>query len=686
MAVLARLFATPLNAVLVLLASLAVAFAAIFPANTFQDKISNEAISFLPGDAESVAVAEALKRFPGGEQVPAVVVFRREGGLTAADRAAIAAQRRAVSQSPRVKGVPVTPLQTSPDGSAAVFIVPLKASGDANLLVDTVADIRAAVTKVPEGVSAKVTGPAGFSADAVKVFGNINTTLFLGAAVLVIVLLLLIYRSPIFWVLPILGVFLAEHLVRGAGSLMADAGVSINGQSQGIMLVLVFGAGTDYALLLVARYREELHHHRNRFTAMATAVRSAAPAILASAGTVIAGLLVLVLAQSNATAGLGPIGAVGVACAALSMLTFFPAVLVLCGRWIFWPRIPRAGEGDEVEDLATRGWWRRIGEATARHPRRVWVLTTAALLVLALGLTQFSGTLTQANGFTATTESVEGQQLLQEAFPAGASAPTTVLVPPGGDAAAVAAAARGVEGVATVLPPITGEPGTQVPVILRDDPLSTAAYASVDPLRQAVRAASPGTLVGGPTATDKDVQDASARDSRVLPPLILAVVFVILAVLLRSLLAPALLVITTVISYVAALGASVWFFEAVLDAPGEDPSLVLYGFVFLVALGVDYNIFLMARAREEAERHGTREGILRALAVTGGVITSAGIVLAGTFAILGLLPLWALLQLGVLVAFGVLLDALVVRTLLVPALVHDIGARVWWPSSLMKKE
>ncbi len=674
--------AGPRRKYLVLLAWLVVLAVAAPLGARFESVITNEPSSFLPGDAESVAVAELQDRFPGGDLATAVVVYAREDGLTAADRRAVAGHRDAIAADPPAGALPPTPVVGSEDGRAAVFSVPLQVSGDADALSDAVDRIEETIADRPDGLEARVTGPAGFSADAIAVFGGINTTLLFATGALVVLLLLLIYRSPVFWLIPVLAVAFAELVVRALGYLLGSAGVVINGQTQGILLVLVFGAGTDYALLLVARYREELHHHADPHEAMAVALRQAGPAIIASAGTVVAGLLVLALADVNGTAGLGPVGAMGVAVAAVSMLTALPAMLLVAGRRVFWPFVPRVEQGDG-DGRAVRGVWRRIGERATRRPRRVWVGTTVALVAMCAGLVVFNTGLTDANGFRGSVDSVRGQELLARSFPAGASAPTTVIVPPGGDVAAVVGALEGSDGVARVGEPETGPPGTRLSVTLEPDPYSTDAYDLIPRLRDAVTAAGgEGVLVGGPTAESADLRVSAERDLTLLPPLILLVVFVILAALLRALLAPVLLILTVVVSFLAALGFSVLVFNVLLDSPGQDATLPLFAFVFLVALGVDYNIFLMARAREETVRHGTREGMLRALAVTGGVITSAGIVLAGTFAVLGVLPLWALFQIGFVVGAGVLLDTLIVRSIIVPALVVDIGDRVWWPSRL----
>ncbi len=527
-----------------------------------------------------------------------------------------------------------------------------------------------------------MTGPAGFSADAAKAFEGINSTLLLVTAGLVFVLLVLIYRSPIFWMLPLFTVLLAESVVRGLGTLLADAGVVINGQTGGILLVLVFGAGTDYALLLTARYREELQLLEDKYAAMRVALRQGGPAIVASAGTVIAALLCLSLARVNSTAGLGPVGAMGVAVAAVAMLTLLPALLLIGGRRAFWPFMPRVGQ----EHHPSTGVWGRLGRALERHRRPAWIGTTLALGVLALGTLGLDDDLTTANSFRGSVESAQGQRLLSQAFPAGESAPTVVLVTDPAKVGPAVAAARESEGVTRVGPPERGDPGTRFDVILAGEPFGTSGFASIEPLRHELRAAAGNAvLVGGPTAEEADLRAAVEHDTKVLIPLVLAVVLVILVLLLRSVAAPVMLIATVVLSFAAALGGSLVLFDLFADFPGEDPSYPLFAFIFLVALGVDYNIFLMARVREEALLRPTREAMRQGLAVTGGVITSAGVVLAGTFSVLAVLPLVALTQIGITVAFGVLLDTFVVRSILVPALTFELGERVWWPSALGRR-
>ena len=658
-------------------------------AGKFEDAQQNETVSFLPGDTESVKSLKAVQRYPGGELAPAVIVYRREGGLRPADRARIDADRAFINRARIEATLPTGPPSFSPRGDAALLTTPIRATGEAETLTGAISTIRDRVSTDAGGLEVDVTGPGGFSADAIDVFDSINGTLLYAAGLIVFVLLILIYRSPIFWMIPFFTVVLAEAASRGFGYLIAEAGVTINGQSGGILPVLVFGAGTDYALLLVSRYREELRRNEDKHAAMRTALLSAGPAILASGLTVIAALLTLSLAEVNGTAGLGPVGAMGVGIAMISMLTMLPALLVICGRRAFWSpffnTIPHYGDSGADE---THGFWRRVGERVARRPRAVWVGGSLILLVLALGNLRADTGLTNGNSFRGDVESVQGQENLAKSFPAGASAPTNVIVPDRARAPRVAQALEGARGiVAAVGKPQEGPPGVRYDVVLARDPYSTAAFDQVPELRRIVHAAGgPTALVGGATAESYDYRQAASRDNKVILPIALAVVFMILAVLLRALVAPLLLVLSVILSFAASLGTGILVFDLVFDFPGIDPSLPLLAFVFLVALGIDYNIFLMARVREEALRHGTRQGTLRGLAVTGAVITGAGIVLAGTFGTLAVLPLVFLTEIGFIIAFGVLLDTFLVRSVIVPALGFDVGPRIWWPSKLARTD
>jgi putative drug exporter of the RND superfamily len=649
----------------------------------FADAEQNENVDYLPASAESTEALGVTERLNDGDVASAIVVYRRDGGLTPADRAAIAADVAALNRTTRAFdnttpfGAPVV----SRDGTTALVQNQVKVTGEDDDILYPVAAYRDVVDSAPGGLNATVSGPAGVSADAREVFDTVDGTLVGAALALVIVLLILIYRSPIFWIFPIVAVVCAEIAGRGAGWLLSELGVTITGQSSSILSVLVIGAGTDYALLLVARYREELRRHEDRHEAMVLALRRAGPAIFASGLTVAVALLALTLADVNSTSGAGLLGAVGITIAMVTMLTLLPALLLLVGRRPFWPDIPRYG-GEGADE--THGLWRRIGERVSAHPHRTAIVAGGALVLMALGLVNYSNGLTQSNGFRDSVDSIEGQKLIAEAFPEGQAAPTDIVVRDASRVAEVARAAAAVPGVAEVLPrPVArGPEGVQLTALLRPDPYSTAAFETIEPLRAAVRSADPGALVGGPTAVEHDLRDANAGDTRLLVPLTLVIVLAILVGLLRALVAPLVLVATVILSFFASLGVGAVVFDVVFGFPGAAPDIPLFAFVFLVALGVDYNIFLMARVREEALRHGTGQGMLRGLAVTGGVITSAGVVLAGTFAVLGVLPLVLLTELGFLIAFGVLLDTFVVRSLLVPAITFETGPRIWRPSSI----
>jgi putative drug exporter of the RND superfamily len=665
-------------------------------AGKFEDAQENDPADYLPANAESVRTIEGLDGFPSDDEADAITVFHRDGGLTGEDTAAIGQVRAAINtrvrtaiNSERPETVAETgPPQISSDGATALLTTPItvpeEASGDAeDLLTDTPEEIKEELDSFPEGLEAKVTGPAGFSADAVEVFNDINGTLLFATAGLVLLLLIVIYRSPIFWMIPFFTVLLAEVTTRGLGYLIADAGVTVTGQSGGILPVLVFGAGTDYALLMVSRYREELRRHENKHDAIRLTLRRTSPVILASGGTVIAALLTLSLAEVTGTAGLGPIGAMGIAMAMVAMLTLLPALLTVFGRRAFWPFIPRVGTVGADE---THGLWRRIGERVARHPRRVWIGATALLAVMIAGLVFLNSDLTTGNMFRNDVDSVQGQELLEAGFPAGANAPTNVLISDEGKVDAVRGALARADGVAMVSPQVERGPGgAKLEVTLEDDPYSTAGFGLIPGIREAARGAGgEDVLVGGPTAEEHDLRQSSARDNRLIVPIALFVVFFILAALLRAIVAPLVLIGTVILSYLAALGIGAFFFENVFDFPGMGPDLPLFAFVFLVALGIDYNIFLMARVREETLMHGTRDGMIRGLAVTGTVITSAGLVLAGTFSTLAVLPLVFLTEIGFVIAVGILIDTFLVRSLLVPALMLEIGDEIWWPSALAR--
>jgi RND superfamily putative drug exporter len=686
------------------------------------DVQKNDNSAYLPGSAESTKVADAVGEFNPVQTIPGFIVYERRGGLTAADKARIAADRTKILAVDGVAADQAGPVVYSSKRPAAYVSAPLiaKQNGkevDGKKLADVeneVTDI--AQANVPDGLQVLPAGPGGLLVAFIDSFNGIDGALLVAAGAVVIVILLVVYRSPVLWFFPLFSAVLA----LGAAALIIyplakhDV-ITLNGQSQGILSVLVIGAGTDYALLLISRYREELHTHASRVEAMVRAWRGAAPAIGASAATVIIGLLCLTLGELNSDKSLGPVCAIGIACTVAVMLTFLPAFLVLFGRWVFWPRVPHV---DNQSDIATHGAWGRFAAALSRHPRRGWVATGVFLLICASGVAGLkTGGLTVTQSFTNKPDAVHGQALFDAAFDSGAGAPAQIVAAadradavmaaaakvPGVDASAggvciatdwakVAALTKGAGIPAGAQTDRCAPPVAQVSAvggrILIDANLTSrydtsAARDTVIALREAVHGiAGANAQVGGQTAINYDTQQASRHDRNLIIPIVLVVILLVLAVVLRAVLAPVLLILTVVLSFTATLGVSAFVFNHVFHFANADPAFPLFAFVFLVALGIDYNIFLMTRVREETLRYGTRMGIQRGLAVTGGVITSAGVVLAATFVVLGVLPLVFLAELGFAVAFGVLLDTILVRSVLVPALSHDIGRRIWWPSRL----
>jgi RND superfamily putative drug exporter len=688
----------------------------------------NDNAAYLPATAESTRASDEQRNFVTQETIPGFLVYQRAGGLTDGDRAAIAKTAQTVRDIHGVAADQVGQPQYGSDGKSAAVAVPLVARNGAtpvngDQLVATEKDVlQTARDAAPPGLTVHSAGPGGLLVAVIDSFGGIDGKLLLVAGIVVIVILLIVYRSPVLWFVPLFSAVLA----LGAAALVVyelalHEVITLTGQSQGILSVLVLGAGTDYALLLISRYREELHGEQSRIQAMMRAWRGAAPAIAASAATVILGLLCLSFGELNSDKSLGPVCAVGIACTVVVMLTFLPVFLALLGRWVFWPRIPHV---DQASDLATHGAWGRFAAALGRRARPAWIGAAVVLFACAAALPALdTGGIAVTDSFTNSPDAVVGQKIFDASFPQGQGAPA-VIVTDADAADAVIAVVGKVDGVATtsgsvcVAPDYAklaalaksgggaapggggGAPGGCLPVALQVTPHggrtlvnatlvdrydTAAAEATVQRIRTAVHGV-PGAnaLVGGQTAVTVDTKDASRHDRNLIIPIVLAVILVVLAVLLRALLAPVLLIGTVVLSFAATLGVSGLVFGHVFHFAGADPGFPLFAFVFLVALGIDYNIFLMTRVREEALQHGTRDGILRGLAVTGGVITSAGIVLAATFAVLGVLPLVFLAEIGFTVAFGVLLDTFLVRSVLVPALCTDIGRAIWWPSKLAR--
>lgn len=670
----------------------------------------NDNASFLPAMAESTEVMNEVAKFSDTESLPFILVMEGSGKVSAEQRAAA---QKFVATVPALEldlpGDPAlstylteTPTVAVPsqDGAALLLIVPMNAVTSAETIEDTTplfaaADALRAAAKsdlAASGLTTYVTGPGGVTADFVTAFAGIDGILLGVALGVVFLILLIVYRSPILpFAVLLTAVFGLAAAALAVFPLAKNDVIGLSGQSQGILSILVVGAATDYALLLVSRYKEELHDEQSTWVAMTKAWRGAVEPIVASAATVILGLLCLLLSDLGNTSGLGPVGALGIAGALVSALTFLPAVLLLIGRAAFWPAIPRLDHVHAQDSIGTRGLWGRVASLVGSHPRRTWVLTLTALLALAAFVpTLRADGISQSDLFLDKVESVTGQEVLAKHFPAGSGSPIQVLSPEAKADAVLAALGRedGVNdpsaGAAPGAPATVVDGQVLVQATLTEAADSPAATDVVKRLRTDLDAVGEDVLVGGQTAMSLDVLDASNRDLRTIIPAILIVIFVVLALLLRSLVAPLILVVANVVSFAATMGVAAIVFNHVLDFPGSDPSTPLYGFVFLVALGIDYSIFLMTRVREEAAVQGTRRGVLVGLAVTGGVITSAGVVLASTFSALAVLPILFLVQIAFIVAFGVLLDTLVVRSLLVPALSHDIGKRVWAPSALSR--
>lgn len=671
---------------------------------------SNDQASYLPASAEATEVSNLLPEFAGSDDIPAIVVAARDGGLTDDDLDALNTFAEDVADLDGV-GEGVSPAIPSEDGDAVQVIVPI-----AGELDETVAAVNGLLAELPAGVDAYVTGPAGFSADLVGAFAGIDGLLLLVAFGAVLVILIIVYRSPLLPLVVLGTAVFALSLAILVVWWLAKAGiVQINGQVQGILFILVIGAATDYALLYVSRYREALRDHERRWDATWVAIRGSIEPIAASAGTVIAGLLTLLLSDLNSNKALGPVGAIGIACALLAAMTLLPALMLAIGRVAFWPRRPKFGSAHpQVTGEGARGLWARVARLIARRARPVWIISTLLLLVAAVGLTQFRADgVAQSELVLTASPARDGQAVLAEHFPGGSGSPALVVGAEGDltELADAAAALPGVEGVDAFsdnsptgtmpvgtdaepfplptpapLEPTVVDGRVMLQVTLTDPADSAAAEQTIRDLRDAVHAVDPDSIVGGVTAIALDTDDTSIRDRTVIIPVVLGVILLILMLLLRAIVVPVILVLSVIVSFAAAVGVAALVFDYGFGFPGADPAVPLYAFVFLVALGIDYNIFLMTRVREETLRAGPREGVLRGLAITGGVITSAGIVLAATFAALGVIPVLFLAQIAFIVAFGVLLDTIVVRSLLVPAIVYDLGRHAWWPSKLSRAE
>ena len=675
----------------------------------------NDNSAFLPDSAESTQASKVTAKFTAdqNQNLPTLVLYVGE-----INEEKIAALNVRLSGLGDKKigdtDVPISKYLTqgeeifafpSQDGKALLVNLPFKSEIATDLLPNELPALPQVIETLRQdaseyaasvGLSANVTGIGALLGDLFGAFEGIDSSLLFTTLIVVALILIVVYRSPVLWILPLFSAVIALSTAGGLVYLLTKNDViDLNGQSQGILSVLVLGAATDYALLLISRYREELHHFDDPFVAMKAAIKGVFEPILASGSTVIAALLVLLLSDLSGNRGLGPVGAIGIAVSMLTILTLLPALLVACGRWIFWPRIPRH---DDLNSQLT-GVWAKIGSSVEKRPRKLWIATSVVLVVLAgFSTTLNARGLSTADAFTQRPDSVVGLERLGQHFPGGSGQPTEIVVNQV-SADKVTRTLLSIEGVASVeplrtAPTIPGQPGAPIKVIdgtvilnviLDLNPDSVAARDVIPKIREAVSAIDPSILVGGSTAVAFDTDVAANHDNRTIIPIVLVIITIILGLLLRSILSAALLLGTVVLSFLATLGACQLVFENIFGFKGADTSFPLFAFIFLVALGIDYNIFLMTRVREESAKIGTRAGIIKGLTVTGGVITSAGIVLAATFAVLGILPLVFLAELGFAVAFGVLLDTLIVRTILVPALAYEIGGKIWWPSKLASK-
>ncbi len=673
------------------------------PLGSFAGQLSavqeNDNAGFLPRSAESTEVLDLVVGAVGQETIPVTLVVERETGLRGTDRAAVADLRPRLAAVEGVAEDGVGRLQVSADGEAGQLVVELSAQ-DGEEVVTAVEDLRAVLEDVPPGLTALAGGQGGVLADFVDAFSAIDGILLLVALVVVFVILVVVYRSPVLplvvLVSAVLGLGVASAVVY---ALATNDVIDLNGQSQGILFILAIGAATDYSLLIVARFREALRDTASSADAMRLALRGAWEPVVASGLTVILGLLCLLLSDLSSLAGLGPVGALGIAGAMLSSLTLLPAALVLLGRRAFWPLMPAQGSphGDE------RGLWAGVARVVTTRATAVAVVTTIVLgTAAAFVVTLDEDPVPQTELFLTAEESVDAQDVLVAHFDADSASPVQVVVPQD-ETDRVVSALTGAPGLAGTNPfgppPVLALPSPQDPAeplvtdgrtivlaTLADPADSLAATRTVERLRSDLARIDPAILVGGATAIQIDTLDTTARDRSIVIPTILVVIFVVLALLLRSLVSAAIIIAANVLSFAATLGVAALVFDHVLGFPSSDPSTVLIGFVFLVALGIDYSIFLMTRVREETMLRGTRPAIVKGLAVTGGVITSAGVVLAATFAALGVVPILFLAEIAFIVAFGVLLDTLVVRSLLVPAVCHLLGPRIWWPSRLARAE
>lgn len=668
-----------------LLTLAALAIGIVFMVLVGANSAAGAAPVYLPTNSDSARVEALAPQFPGGAQAPVLLVTSR-GDNARLDTADVAATEQARTRMQPPGSAPGPPIVVSTDGKAAIAVVTLPAELSGLVLSDAVVALRAAArTGLPPVLQAHVTGGPAFGADIANAFSDANITLLAVTASVVALLLIATYRSPVLWLVPLVVIAFADRVATSVGTAVASlTGLSFDGATSGITSVLVFGAGTNYALLLISRYRQELRCQDDHREALRRAVRMAAPAIAASNATVVLALLTLIFASTPSTRSLGALAACGLLVAAVSVLVILPPLLAVSGRRLFWPFVPQPDEDPRQGAALDSGFWHSVAQRVARRPAVVTVVTVAILLALATGLLGTRIGLSQTEQFRVKADSVSGFDVVAAHFPAGLVNPT-VVVAPAADAFPLPQLIAATPGVVSVTEAGRSNTGmAKWSVVIDAPPSSDRAFKTIAALRLSTVTAAPGALVGGPDAQALDVRDAAAHDRKLLIPAILAVILVVLYALLRSVLAPPILLAATILGALAALGLGGWASTHIFGFPALDNSTVLFAFLFLAALGVDYTIFLVTRAREETAHSSAsqraRDGMIRAVSATGGVITSAGIVLAAVFWVLGVLPLIVMTQLGIIVGLGILLDTFVVRTLVIPALFALIGDRIWWPT------
>lgn len=654
---------------------------------------SNDMSTFLPASAESTQVNNDLAKFRDSRTIPVVVVFASSHTLTAQQFGQVKTVSSAIDKTGQVVGS-ISPAVVSDDKKAVFLVVPLSSSSQFDKVIP---QLQTAVANTKPSLEYKFTGPAMFAQDLNKAFSGIDGVLLLVALAVVFIILFIVYRSPFLPIITLLGAMFSLSAAILVVWNLAKAGVvQLNGQVQGILFILVIGAATDYALLYIARYREELTRNVDKWQATKAAWKASWEPIVAAGSTVSLGLMCLLVSDLSSNKALGPVGGVGIVFAILSSLTFLPAVLLLFGKKAFWPREPKANSLKVDNYHLNHPTWAKVGRLVGRHPRRLWVGLVALLVVAALFMPQLKADgVAQSDFVLGKSEARDGQALLDQHFPAGSGSPAYVVTPQK-DMVAVTKLLKADSGVDAVTPIVEYTAKGPAPKVvdgtvvlqatLKDPADSVPARQTIERLRKDVQSNYTSVKIGGVSAVQLDVNNAAQHDLKLIIPLILVVITIILMLLLRSIVAPLVLLLTTVLSFGATLGIAALAFNHLWQYPGADPSVVIFGFVFLVALGIDYNIFLMTRIREETIKNGVRNGTIKALVVTGGVISSAGIVLASTFAALYVIPILFLAQIAFIVAFGVLLDTLIVRSLIAPSLTLEIGRWMWWPSKLSRNK